>query len=51
MTASALIKGLKCALKLLGVCNDELADPLMRYTPQEQAIIRGFLVERGLVPV
>jgi 2-dehydro-3-deoxy-D-pentonate aldolase len=50
-SASALIKGLKCALKMLGVCHDELADPLMRYTPQEQALVRGILVELELLPV
>jgi 2-dehydro-3-deoxy-D-pentonate aldolase len=49
-SASALIKGLKCALKLLGICNDELADPLMRYTPEEQAVIRNILVELELLP-
>jgi 4-hydroxy-tetrahydrodipicolinate synthase len=49
-SASALIKGLKCALKMLGVCRDELADPLIQYAPQEQAEIRDLLVELGLLP-
>jgi dihydrodipicolinate synthase/N-acetylneuraminate lyase len=49
-SASALIKGLKCALKMLGVCNDELTDPLMRHTSQEQAVVRSILVELELLP-
>jgi dihydrodipicolinate synthase/N-acetylneuraminate lyase len=49
-SAAALVKGLKCAMKMLGICNDELADPLMRYTPEEQAVIRSILVELELVP-
>jgi 2-dehydro-3-deoxy-D-pentonate aldolase len=47
--ASAVIKGMKCALSLMGVCNDRMAEPLSRFAPPEQARVRAILEELGLV--
>jgi 4-hydroxy-tetrahydrodipicolinate synthase len=47
---SSLIKGLKCALSLLGICSDEVAPPFYRFDNAERDIIRERLVELGLLP-
>lgn len=44
---SALIKGLKCALSLLGICDDELAQPFHRFHAAERAIVRERLIALG----
>ena len=46
---SALIKGLKCALNLLGVCDDALAEPFERFHRPERETLRQRLVELGLL--
>jgi dihydrodipicolinate synthase/N-acetylneuraminate lyase len=48
--ASAVIKGMKCALSLLGVCDDRMAEPLARFNPPERERVRAVLAELGLVP-
>ena len=40
---SAIIKGLKCALALLGVCDDSMAEPFARFREPERARIRQIL--------
>ncbi|MFO7906204.1 MAG: dihydrodipicolinate synthase family protein [Pirellulaceae bacterium] len=44
--ASAVIKGLKCALSLLGICDDVMAEPFHHFFPRErgkvEAILRDF---------
>ena len=47
---SALIKGLKCALSLLGICDDCMAEPFHRFHEPERAKIREHLVALGLLP-
>lgn len=46
---SAIIKGLKCALSLLGVCDDCMAEPFHRFHEPERDRVRGHLVELGLL--
>lgn len=42
---SAFIKGLKCALSCLGICDDMLAEPFQRFAPQEREKVRRCLAE------
>jgi 4-hydroxy-tetrahydrodipicolinate synthase len=35
--SSSIIKGIKCALSLEGVCSDEMAEPFARFHPPERA--------------
>jgi dihydrodipicolinate synthase/N-acetylneuraminate lyase len=37
---SGVIKGLKCALSMLGICSDRVAEPLERLAPAERELIR-----------
>lgn len=39
------LQGLKCALSLMGICNDTLALPYNSFGDQEKEIIRQFLVQ------
>jgi hypothetical protein len=41
--ASAVIKGLKCALSLLGICDDVLAEPFHRFFAPERKRVEEFL--------
>jgi dihydrodipicolinate synthase/N-acetylneuraminate lyase len=45
---SAVIKGLKCALSCLGICDDFMADPFHRFLPAERAHIQRHLGELGI---
>jgi len=47
--ASAVIKGLKCSLSLLGVCDGTMADPLTQFNPPEQARVREVLEQMGIL--
>lgn len=46
---SAIIKGLKCSLSLLGVCDDFMAAPFHRFHPAERETIRARLHELGIL--
>jgi len=46
---SAIIKGLKCSLSILGICDDFMAAPFHRFHEAEREIIRGRLGELGIV--
>jgi len=48
---SALIKGLKCALSLMGICHDALAEPFQSFREPERALIRERMIALGLQPV
>lgn len=41
--ASAVIKGLKCAASLLGICDDVMAEPFHRFLPRERAKVEAIL--------
>ena len=46
--ASRFIKATKCALSLLGICDDFMAEPFHRFLPPERAKVRNIL--RHFVP-
>lgn len=45
---SSMLAGLKCALSLRGICCDVMAEPFVRFGPQERGIIAERLLELGL---
>lgn len=45
---SAIIKGLKCSLSVLGVCDDFMASPFHRFHDKERAIIKEHLQTLGI---
>jgi 2-dehydro-3-deoxy-D-pentonate aldolase len=47
--ASAVVKGLKCALSLLGICDDLMAEPFSRFNEPERQKVRAVLLGLGLV--
>jgi 4-hydroxy-tetrahydrodipicolinate synthase len=42
---SSYMKGLKCALSVMGICNDFMAEPFHRFKEPEREKIRQFLDE------
>jgi 4-hydroxy-tetrahydrodipicolinate synthase len=48
--ASSIIKGLKCALSLLGICDDFMAEPFHRFRQPERDKVRALLSDLDLVP-
>jgi len=46
--SSAIIKGIKCALSMLGVCDDFMAEPFHRFREPERARVRQILNELKL---
>ena len=48
--ASAVIKGMKCACSLLGICDDLMAEPFERFREPERAKIRAVLESLELLP-
>jgi len=47
--ASSIIKGLKCSLSLLGICDDFMAEPFHRFFEPERNQVRQLLVELGVL--
>ena len=45
--ASSYLKGLKCALSLMGLCSDYLEWPLRKFLPSERVLIRKALLDMG----
>ncbi len=46
---SAIIKGIKCGLSLLGICEDQMAEPFQRFREPERTIIAERLRALGLI--
>ena len=46
---SSYLRGLKCALSCLGICNGTLAEPYEAFGPTEAAQVREVLVNAGLI--
>jgi 4-hydroxy-tetrahydrodipicolinate synthase len=44
-SASSVLKGIKCALKMMGICGDAVAEPLRRFEGIQQDRIRTALAE------
>lgn len=42
---SSFLKGVKCALSLMGICNDFMAEPFRKFKEQERSKIRQLLEE------
>lgn len=45
---SAFIKGLKCALSIIGLSDDYMTDPFHRFEPKERAIVEEHLDRLGI---
>jgi dihydrodipicolinate synthase/N-acetylneuraminate lyase len=45
---SAIIKGLKCSLSILGVCDDFMAAPFHRFHEAERALVAARLADLGI---
>ncbi len=43
--ASRFTKGIKCALSVMGICNDYMAFPLRKFNPKERAKIEQYVAE------
>ena len=48
--ASTFIKGLKCALNILGICNDCMTEPFRPFRLPERKQVQAFLEDAGLLP-
>ena len=48
---SSYLKGLKCALSIMDICNDFMAEPFHKFREPERGIIRQHLIELGLQPL
>jgi len=48
---SSYLKGLKCALSIMDLCNDFMAEPFHKFRETEREIIRQHLIELGLQPL
>ena len=49
--ASRFIKGTKCALSLLGICGDTMAEPFHHFHPPERQRVRAILEQIGVGPL
>lgn len=47
---SAIIKGLKCALSCMGICDDFMAEPFHRFNPPERRQVEELLRHLRLLP-
>ena len=47
--ASSYLKGLKCAVSLLGIAEDFMAEPFHNFASQERAKVRQHMVDQGLL--
>ena len=50
ITDTSVIKGQKCALALLGVCDDFMAEPFHRFREPEREQVRQILMELRMLP-
>ena len=48
--AYAVVKGMKCACALLGICSDQMAEPFERFHEPERQQVRAVLQSVGLLP-
>jgi len=48
--ASAVVKGMKCACSLLGICDDRMAEPFERFHEPEREKVRAILNSLNLLP-
>ena len=48
--SSAFIKGVKCALSCLGICDDFMAEPFHRFRAEHREQIESHLADFGVSP-
>ena len=46
---SSYLKGLKCALSCMGICDDFLAEPFHRFRPAERDVVHRYVKELGII--
>jgi 4-hydroxy-tetrahydrodipicolinate synthase len=46
---SSIIKGIKCALSCMGICDDFMAEPFHRFRGPQREAIQKHLVELGIL--
>jgi 4-hydroxy-tetrahydrodipicolinate synthase len=46
---SSILKGIKCSLKLMGICNDFVSEPFHRFRQPEQERIKKALIDLNLI--
>lgn len=49
--ASAFLKGVKCALSCLGICDDAMAEPFQRFRSSEREQIQRYLEESAFLQI
>lgn len=49
--ASAYLRGLKCAVSLMGICADFMAEPFHSFSPEERQQVRKHMLRLGLLPL
>ena len=49
--SSSYLKGLKCALSCMGLCNDFVSAPFQRFSNKEHALIHKHVQALGLTPI
>ena len=47
---SSFVKGVKCALSLMGICSDVMAAPREPFNERDRALVRERLREMGALP-
>ena len=47
---SSFLKGLKCALSCVGICNDFMAEPFHRFRQAEHEVIERYVKDLGINP-
>lgn len=45
----AMVKGAKCALSIMGICDDVVAEPFHKHGPKERAIVEDYLRKMGYI--
>ncbi|MGL6225319.1 MAG: dihydrodipicolinate synthase family protein [Thermoguttaceae bacterium] len=45
----AMVKGTKCALNLMGICEDAVTEPFQKHGPKERAIVEDYLKKMGYI--
>jgi dihydrodipicolinate synthase/N-acetylneuraminate lyase len=41
------LRGLKCALSIMGICSEDVTPPLRPYSPEERAQVQAYLDASG----
>jgi dihydrodipicolinate synthase/N-acetylneuraminate lyase len=47
---SSYLRGLKCAVSLVGICGDFMAEPFRSFGPEERRQVQQHMLELGLLP-